>query len=566
MITDFSKDKLSVKIFDFLLPVIYGIAFYSWIIISEKILHNLKCPNYVPYLFFLPVVVMEIWTTYYLLPKEKILKFKKDLKIFLANITFYRFLAKLFLTVIGVLIFAFRHLLFQYLFFFLWVIYPLHPDISGFEWMSSHSPYVLPSLWLFPYARPFNSLIILILAALLYFFLWVKRRAGRIFFSISFFIIFLAVSYILFYFDAAGGQSKEEVIKQPGVSIILPYGNFYCGERLPRYPARYILPFRFPRCLQGDWEKARLYVSFGSIWGHPLHCPHLIACDLDGRNLQAFLFSGRQVEPWQKTFREFQLEPQTKDFYISSWSQSFKIYRVDRASLSVLEEIPFDYLKEEFVNYNLFDIVSDEQNNRLFFITGQPPLMAKVNLIEKTTKVMNLTKMGITELGSIIHIMRYDKKLNRIYAIVVTGDKGGLLIEVDPENMALTRMLSLPGIVMVSLELDPENNEILVGMGLKKDIWVIDRETFKIKSSIPIPFPCIRRFDIDNENGFLYVVDYLHGYLYVIRRDSGETVTRYKVGNKPLGMVRNGSTVYVASVLGIIKIDTAGLLAPKPVK
>jgi hypothetical protein len=405
-------------------------------------------------------------------------------------------------------------------------------------------------------ARPFNSLIILALAAIPYYFFWVKRRSGRIFFGVAFLGIFLLMSYLLFYFEVIGGQSKEEVVKQPGVSIILPYGDFQCGQH---YPARFLSPFRFPRCLQADWEKGRLYLSFGAVWGNPLPCPPLIACDLDGKNLQAFSFSGRRVNWSEKTIREFQLELQAGDFYASCFSSSYRIYRIDRLSLSVLEEIPFGYLRKEFKDYNLYDIVSDSKNNRLFFITGTPPAIIRMNLIEKTAKVLNLTKMGITELGSLVHMMRYDRKLNRIYVVVTSGDKGGLLIEVDPDSMLPTRIFSIPDIVPLSLELDSENNEILIGTGLRRDIFVIDRKTFKIKHSIPIPRPCIRRFDIDNERGLLYVVDYFHGYFYIIKRDSGKVVKAYKVGNKPLGMARNGSTAYVASVLGIIKIELPDL-------
>ena len=152
----FSREKLPVKTFQTLFPVIYGACFYSWLVISERILHNLKCPGYVPYLFFLPVVAMELWATYYFLPQEKARKVKGGLRAFVTGT--------------GYII---RHLLLQYLFFFLWVICPLNP-MPGNAWMSSNSPYVLPCLWASSYARPFNSLIILALAAIPYYFFWVS--------------------------------------------------------------------------------------------------------------------------------------------------------------------------------------------------------------------------------------------------------------------------------------------------------------------------------------------------------------------------------------------------------
>ena len=551
----FSKEKLPVRIFKFLFPVIYGVSFYSWILISERILRSLTYPNHVAYFFFLPIVILETYITYRLLDENKIIRIKKDLKLFETHITIYQFFSE-FLFIAHLLLNYVIRLFFQFFVFFLWVIFPLSP-IPGLAWMSPMSPYILQCLGLSIFARPLNSLIMLIPSGILYFSLWGRRRIGRIFFSVILLIVFSLSAYILFYFDLAGGQSKEEVIAQPGVSIILSFDNLDCVRHCP---AKFLSPYRFPRCLQGDWKKGKLYLSFGSIWPHPLPCSPLIACDLDGKNMQSILFSGFCVKSVDRTFREFQLDPQVKDFYISCMNASYKIYRVDQSSLSVVEEITFDFLRPELKDYNLYDIVSNQENNRLFFATAQPPTVTKINLIEKTTTVLNLTKMGITEFGSMVHVLRYDKKLNIIYAVVITRDKGGLLMEIDPENMMIIRMFSLPGVCGTTLELDSKNNEILVGMGWGQPILVVDRKTFKVKYSIPTPpFSFIRRFDINSESGLLYVVDYLRGYLYIIKKGSGEIVKAYKVGNKPLGMIQNGSTVYIASVLGIIKIEVPNL-------
>lgn len=352
------------------------------------------------------------------------------------------------------------------------------------------------------------------------------------------------------------GQSKKEVTKQPEVSIILPLDNFNCTHNLLD---TFQTSIRFPRCLQADWQKRRLYLSFGSIGPDTSSCPNLITCDLEGKNEKAFSLPQPEVN-LIKTFREFQLDPRDKKLYISGWYGSYVIFGLDPDNLSILERIPFNFIRQELKDYNLYDLASDGKNGRLFLATGQPPAITRLNLVKKMGTILNLTKIGITEFGSIVHILRYDESLNRIYAVVITGDRGGLLIEADPEDMQLTRVLSLPGLG-ISIEVDSKRNEILIGMGLKNQILVVDQKTFHIKDSITTPSPTVRRFDIDSEAGLLYVVDYLRGYLHIIKRDSGKIVKAYKVGNKPLGMVRNGSTVYVASVLGIIKIEMPKLTA-----
>jgi len=546
----FLKEKPPVKIFEFLFPITYGVIFYSWLIISEKILHSLRPPVFIAYIFFLPVIVMETCSTCYFLNKEKIPATKRSCKLSQIHTSFYQFFIKLFSGPYQLLGYAIR-LVLQFFVFYVWVVCFLKSSLP-FTWMSSHTPYLLQCLWLFQYARPLNSLLMLIPLVTLYLFIWGKWKIGRTFFGVILPIGFLFTSYILFYLNIFGGQSKGEVTKQPEVSIILPFDNFNCTHTLLD---TFQASIRFPRCLQANWQKRRLYLSFGSIGPDTSTCPNLLTCDLEGKNEKTFSFPQPEVN-LIKTCREFQLDPQDKNLYISGWygSYSYVIFELDPDNLSILEEIPFNFLRQELKDYNLYDMVSDGKNERLFLATGQPPAIVRIDLVKKTGKILNLTKIGITEFGSILHILRYDKTLNRIYAVAVTGDRGGLLIEVDPENMLLARVLSLPGLG-ISIEIDSERNEILVGMGLKNRILAVDRKTFNIKYAIPTPSPTVRRFDIDSKTGLLYVVDYLRGYLHIIKRDSGKIVKAYKVGNKPLGMVRNGQNVYVASVLGIIKIE-----------
>ena len=523
----FSKDRFLPGTFDALFPVLYGAAFYAYLAVLERILRGLRFRDSILCLCFLPIMALELWATRYFRSVKDPQRIQNAFDA------------------VGFII---RHFFWQFALFYFWIIFPSRPTFI-FAWMGPHRPYALKLFWLGLNFRPAVSWFVLGLLAIIYYIIWVRMKLGRIFFTMAPPLgLFFSVAF-LFYYNIVGGQRTADVIRQPGVSIVLPFDN---DNRVC---------LKFPRCLQADWKKGRLYLSAGSTVPSPAPIPHLLACDLDGKNLKTFSFSASAKRPLDKanTFREFQLEPRAEDLFVSSFFAVYRIYRLDRVSLSVLEEIPFDFLKNEFKEYSLFDIVPDQAHGRIFFATGQPPTVTRMDRVGKTTKVLNLSKAGIAEFGSLVHILRYDEKSQRIFAIAITGiavpgNKGGLLFEVNPETMNIVRMLPLPGLPM-SLELDTKNNEIMLGMALWRAVLVIDRTTFKIKQVISMPTPLIRRFDIDSQSGLLYVVDDLRGQFHIIKRITGQIVQTYNVGNKPQGMVRHGSTAYVASALGIIKIE-----------
>ncbi len=523
----FSKDRFLSGAFDALFPVLYGAAFYTYLAVLERILRGLRFRDSVLCLFFLPIMALELWAAHYFRSAKDPQRIQNAFDA------------------VGFII---RHFFWQFALFYFWIIFPSRPTFI-FAWMGPHRPYALKLFWLGLNLRPVASWFVLGLLAIIYYIIWVRHKMGRIFFSIASPLALFVSVVFLFYYNIVGGQRAADFIGQPGVSMVLPFDH---DE---------VAGLKFPRCLQADWRKGRLYLSAGSTVPSPAPSPRLMACDLDGKNLKTFSFSAsaRRLMDKSNTFREFQMEPHAEDLFISSYFAAYKIYRIDRVGLSVLEEIPFDFLREELKEYSLYDIVPDQAHNRIFFATGQPPAVARIGRAGKTTKVLDLSKLGIAEFGSLVHILRYDKKAQRIVAIAITGiavpgNKGGLLFEVNPETMNIVRMLPLPGLPM-SLELDTKNNEIVLGMALWRAMLVIDRTTFKIKQVISMPTPIIRRFDVDSQSGLLYVVDYVHGQFHIIKKNSGQIVKTYNVGNKPLGMVRYGSTAYVASSLGIIKIE-----------
>jgi len=523
----FSRDRFLSGAFDALFPVLYGAVFYAYLAVLERILRGLRFRDSVLCLCFLPIMALELWATRYFRSVKNPQRIRNAF---------------------GAAGFMIRHFFWQFALFYFWIIFPNHPALI-FAWMGPHRPYALELFWLGLDLRPAASGLVLGLLAIIYYLIWVRRKAGRILFSIALPVVLFFSVVLLFYYDIVGGQCAADVIGQPGVSMVLSFNH---GE---------VAGLKFPRRLQADWRKERLYLSAGSTIPSSAPGPRLMSCDLDGKNLKTFSFSAsaRRLMDKANTFREFRMEPRAEDLFVSSYFAAYKIYRIDRVSLSVLEEIPFDSLRDELKEYNLYDIVPDQAHDRIFFATGQPPTVARMDCAGKTTKVLNLSKAGIAEFGSLVHMLRYDAKSHRIFAIATTGiavpgNKGGLLLEINPETMDIVRMLPLPGLPM-ALELDAKNNEIVLGMALWRAMVVIDRAAFKIKQVILMPTPLVRRFDIDSQSGLLYVVDYVRGQFHIIRENSGQIVKTYNVGNKPLGMVRHGSTAYVASTLGIIKIE-----------
>jgi hypothetical protein len=434
-----------------------------------------------------------------------------------------------------------------FVFFNIWVMYSTDPPTSYMAWMQAQINYAFKAMSLFPAARPGVAVAAGAAILALYAVFWMRFRRGRIVFSIAAPIILMVACYVFFYWNIWSRETYKDIINQPGVELIsTPAPD---DEKITLNHSA-----RFPRALRIDPVGKKIFVSFGSIYGNPQDTPSLISTNLDGSGMKTLILN----QKGKVLIRDFQLEDNSKDIFFCTWGYNYILYRLDRETLAITKKYSFKNLERQFRMYDAYDLIPQEKRNRAFLLTGQPPALVRFNLGRENTAgfedVLDLSRTHVTEFGSILHQAVYDDARNLIYAVAVTGDHNGMLLEFDAENMKLLREVSFPEIV-ISLKMDPETDEILMGCGLEKRMIAVDRKSFNVKARYDLPVSTIRNFIIDRERNKVYIVDHLGGRVFIMDRGFKRILKALRVGNKPIGMDKYGQYLYVASTLGIVKID-----------
>ena len=439
---------------------------------------------------------------------------------------------------------------FLFIVYFFWAIYFVHPA-SGMAWTQSHVGYAMKAMSLFIWARPVSAAFTAVLIVLLYVIFWIRRRQGRLLLAIVAPVAFLITNYIVFYWNLSGDLSNDNIEKQNGVKVI-------CSNPTP--PAKMNIlektnySTRFPRSIQIDEGKKKIYVSYGSIYANTNGSPSLMSVTENGRGMMTYKASGEG----RTLVREFNLEEGADDIFVCTWGFNYKLLRLDRDDLKVIKSYDFNETKKQLKYYDAYDIIPQSKMKRVFLITGQPPAVIRFNLENAGRSgfvdVLDLSRDGVTEYGSILHRAVYDRSNNRIYSVAVTGDNNGMLLEIDPDNMKVLRKLNFKDIV-ISVVHDDARDEILVGCGLKRSIYGVDIKTFKVIKEYKTPVLTIRNFIIDTKNDRTYIADHLKGGVYILNRNMNKMIKFYKTGNKTMGIIKSGNYLYTDSTIGVVRID-----------
>ena len=129
-----------------------------------------------------------------------------------------------------------------------------------------------------------------------------------------------------------------------------------------------------------------------------------------------------------------------------------------------------------------------------------------------------------------------------------------MVITVDPDTLRPVKSVAMPSVV-VSVEFDPLTDEIMVGDGLRPILYFLNANSLETLYHFDTPSPCIRKMLPLPDRNSILVVDHLRGKIDEIDRFDGKLLQTFEVGNKPIGMVRDGNRIYAASTLGIIRFD-----------
>lgn len=514
------------RLFNIFGALLYGAAYYGWVILCATI-NRLFLPS--PWI---GVLEYTIWVCLDLLFEARLPTVRPE-----------RWKLRLFL--------AYLRWLIAFPLFYTWSTVFLDPPYM-MAFMQSHVTHVTRALLLFPAARPSVAVVLLIVYVLMYAVAWGWLRRGRFALGVLVPIAFSGIMYLVFYTSDFGGYTLENLPPDPAVQVIYPMPNKSVSGSIR---TRLFNPYMFPRCLYHDKQRERLYMSLGALYGVTARLPNLLSVATDGSGYQETVVA----EPGKESFliREFQPAPSAEDLYLIPWD-THHVFEVRKDELHLAKMIPYTP-PEKIVS--MFDILHDEQTNRLYAAMGFPPMFQYFDLNTGQSFVLNLEDEGLAEYGTVLHILRLDRRNNRLYCIAVAGDKMAEFFELDPDSLTVTRTMTYND-VLVSLEIDKERNELLLGAGLSPYILVVDPYSLTVKRKIPTPVPVIRRIIVCPDRDSYLITDHLHGRLLELSRRDGGLRRAYVVGNKPLGMARDGDIVYVASTLGFIKVT----LDPPPVR
>ena len=440
--------------------------------------------------------------------------------------------------------------------FFIWAVYFLMVPLN-LSWLRTHVTHVFRALSLFIIARP-SLFFAQVLAYLGICYVCTRKILRfRVFLGVALPLIILFNGYLFFYISSLGGVSPAAVERDPNVSYLMPMPKDHCSTG----PWSHILyPLFFPRSLQLDRQKQKLFFAAGAIWADAIWpktspCPNLFAVNTDGSGFQATVLKDRH-----KLIREFQIDEKSDYFYAAGWVSgglskiSKDILQIEgRIELSCKESVDSIEKIRDLSLFDIYDIYHDSPGNRVFAISGNPPVLFRYDLSDGKMSCLDLYAKKISDYGSILHIIRYDRMNNLLYVLNVDTDRLGVLYEFDPERMELTKRYNHDNVI-ISMEVDSENNEIFVGEGLNADILVIDRKKFVLKRKIPTPSPTIRKFIVCRDRKSILLSNHLKGRLDEIDIHTGKVLDSYRVGNKPIGMVRDGNIVYIVSTFGVMKV------------
>jgi hypothetical protein len=270
---------------------------------------------------------------------------------------------------------------------------------------------------------------------------------------------------------------------------------------------------------------------------------------LDGRNYAEFMPRGGL---YHKLMREFQPDPSSPFIYLAGWNTN-AIYQVDKNNLSETGRIALPGDGYYRGRLDIYDIVHDVARHRVLAIAGHPPAVLLHHTDTGRTELFDLHRAGLSDLGTILHTVRYDPRRDRYYAIAVDSQRLAALFEIDPNGLQTRLVFSTP-LILVAVELDPLRNEILLGGGTHRGILALDADTFAVKRDVPTPTPVIRRILPCPDRDSWLVTEHLAGRLTELEPLTGAVRASHVVGDKPIGIARDGGFAYVVSTLGVVRV------------
>lgn len=401
------------------------------------------------------------------------------------------------------------------------------------KWVSLH-PYLI--VYLIARLGGYPTVIAAVLWIGLYYLAVVRKKTGRIFFSL---VIPAALGLGLFYqFNAYGGTAAlvgiEEIKAQPGVSLVLDYNRI----------AAEAVAWPDPRDIFASDDSQIVYASFGASFrkidtAYAAVVRYDIAADrldyFNSYNLRKMAFSGSHL-------------------YVAPalWSND-NIFELSTDDLKLEREIP-NQIGKALDWWEPMDLYVDEQTHKLYLSDNLTPVLISYDLqTGRRRKILDLQGQGIIGIGGNVSSIKQSPVDRTLY---MAGGPGENLLAVAPDSLDLLRRTRFDYCVMGSaLAHDPTTDRLYLQCGAVDALYEIDAKDFRVIRKYTGEFHS-RALAIDNAKNCIYELGFGSGTLFALDRESGRKVWSLDVGAKPNSMYLDPQRkLWINSKAGILRID-----------
>jgi hypothetical protein len=378
-----------------------------------------------------------------------------------------------------------------------------------------------------------------------YYFISFKKNKFR-FFNVLILpcILLFLQTYYFYNYGGLGNFSRNSVEKQNGVKI------FYSKEDFPKidyFDHKNFMDINWshPRDIFIDKKQNVLYINYSNTNADSqIDKPCVLRIDLDTKETV-----------YHSDYTTRQISAHTSTILSSSWYKN-KIFELDKKNLSQIRSIP---AQADIKYWETIELYHDAERDYIYVTTEVSPSILKYDYT--SGKLLgSIFPKNKSKLGGGFRGLALYPKTGMIYLTGYLLDYDETfkydLFEIEPHSFKINRTLNLNihNFGATALEINDKTGLLYLQHGGNNKLYEIDIETFKVKRILKGAAGSLKMC-IDQKRNIIYITAYYKGKVFAIDLNNGELCWAVKAGGKPQGMALDNDVLYVASRLGILKID-----------
>lgn len=505
----------------------------------------LPLPDVKNLLYFLPVLILELISTFYVEKYYKKivnkLNYKKILISFIKNILVWVFV------------------------YIVLVILPWNASLN-IPWVKWFSSSALLFIVLIIKTQIFITSTILLISIYLYYKFTYKK--GYLKFTTILIIPGLVPVFILiFYWHKGGVFNLKSIENQKGIYKIYDINELNYFIENKKIKKENILELQgnevrskdinvknHPRGICVDPDENFFIIFYGCTYCFsPQNMIVVVKKDLISEDLSIIIGDVKQ------NIRKVDCNQNNKNLFVAPWEDVY-IYEIEKNSFFIKNT--FYHQTYKFLNiWEPVDILYDNINKKIIVANNQIPAIISYHYNKnlKLNNYINLYKQGYIGMGGTAWYLVKSKGKNRLYFIGCPGE--GDLYELDLERMKILRSIKIEynNSCGAGLVIDDEEMKLYYQSGFYNNLYKIDIKSFSIEKKYEGQY-FSRRLILDKKRNSIYVLSYLTGKLISINLNTGEKIWELNVGGRPHGMKKINNNLWVHSMSGVFLIKLNEIL------